>query len=271
MAARETLEQRWQRMSQIEEQLHQDGVFMIAGVDEAGRGPLAGPVAVAAVILPPDARILGLNDSKKLSEKQRLALEPVIKEQAVAWNVTMIDHRVIDKINILQATKLGMRQAVKALDPAAAYLLVDGMELDGVDLPQQGLIKGDARSVSIAAASARNLIFLILQNTSGDVMNDRRTVPYPDSLYSGLTKMSRAERYVFGSNDDYGNHLSECPRFVKSAYCRRPEIGAICSELTTNRRPLTVSSGFRAVFSKIFCKSCTIRSRSPARGCGRLR
>ncbi len=173
MAARETLEQRWQRMSQIEEQLHQDGVFMIAGLDEAGRGPLAGPVAVAAVILPPDARILGLNDSKKLSEKQRLTLEPVIKEQAVAWNVTMIDHRVIDKINILQATKLGMRQAVKALDPAAAYLLVDGMDLDGVDLPQQGLIKGDARSVSIAAAS-------VLAKTA----RDRLMVEY-DAIYPG--------------------------------------------------------------------------------------
>ena len=173
MAARETLEQRWQRMSQIEEQLHQDGMFMIAGVDEAGRGPLAGPVAVAAVILPPDARILGLNDSKKLSEKQRLTLEPVIKEQAVAWNVTMIDHRVIDKINILQATKLGMRQAVKALDPAAAYLLVDGMDLDGVDLPQQGLIKGDARSVSIAAAS-------VLAKTA----RDRLMVEY-DAIYPG--------------------------------------------------------------------------------------
>ena len=173
MAARETLEQRWQRMSQIEEQLYDDGIFLIAGVDEAGRGPLAGPVAAAAVILPPDTRILGLNDSKKLSEKQRLALEPVIKKQAVAWNVTMIDHRVIDKINILQATKLGMRQAVKALDPATAYLLVDGMELDGIDLPQQGLIKGDARSVSIAAAS-------VLAKTA----RDRLMVEY-DAIYPG--------------------------------------------------------------------------------------
>ena len=172
MAARETLEQRWQRMRQIEEQLYQDGVFLIAGVDEAGRGPLAGPVAAAAVILPPDARILGLNDSKKLSEKQRLALEPLIKEQAVAWSVTMIEHNVIDKINILQATKLGMRQAVKALAPAAVYLLVDGMELDGVDLPQQGLIKGDARSVSIAAAS-------ILAKTARDRLMIEYDAKYP--------------------------------------------------------------------------------------------
>ena len=172
-AARETLEQRWLRMSQIEEQLRKDGVFLIAGVDEAGRGPLAGPVAAAAVILPPDARILGLNDSKKLSERQRLALEPVIKETAVAWNVTIIDHRVIDRINILQATKLGMRQAVNALDPAAVYLLVDGMELEGIDLPQQGLIKGDARSVSIAAAS-------VLAKTA----RDRLMIEY-EAMYPG--------------------------------------------------------------------------------------
>ena len=198
MAARETLEQRWQRMSQIEEQLHQDGVFMIAGVDEAGRGPLAGPVAVAAVILPPDARILGLNDSKKLSEKQRLTLEPVIKEQAVAWNVTMIDHRVIDKINILQATKLGMRQAVKALDPAAAYLLVDGMELDEIDLPQQGLIKGDARSVSIAAAS-------VLAKTA----RDRLMVEY-DAIYPGYG-FAKHKGYPTADHKEALRRLGPCP------------------------------------------------------------
>lgn len=198
MAARETLEQRWQRMSQIEEQLHQDGVFMIAGVDEAGRGPLAGPVAVAAVILPPDARILGLNDSKKLSEKQRLALEPVIKEQAVAWNVTMIDHRVIDKINILQATKLGMRQAVKALDPAAAYLLVDGMELDEIDLPQQGLIKGDARSVSIASAS-------VLAKTA----RDRLMVEY-DAIYPGYG-FAKHKGYPTADHKEALRRLGPCP------------------------------------------------------------
>ena len=173
MTARETLTQRWQRMSQIEEELRRTGVKYIAGIDEAGRGPLAGPVAAAAVILPPDTCILGLNDSKKLSEKQRLELEPIIKEQALAWKVVMIDHQVIDRINILQATKLGMRQAVAALEIAPDYLLVDGMELDGVDLPQQGLIKGDARSVSIAAAS-------VLAKTA----RDRLMLEY-DAVYPG--------------------------------------------------------------------------------------
>ena len=172
MTARETLAQRWQRMSQIEEELRRTGVRYIAGIDEAGRGPLAGPVATAAFILPPDACILGLNDSKKLSEKQRLELEPIIKEQALAWKVVLIDHQVIDRINILQATKLGMRQSVAALEPAPDYLLVDGMELDGVDLPQQGLIKGDARSVSIAAAS-------VLAKTARDRLMLKYDAAYP--------------------------------------------------------------------------------------------
>ena len=198
MTGRETIEQRWQRMRQIEEQLYNDGIFLIAGVDEAGRGPLAGPVAAAAVILPPDTRILGLNDSKKLSEKQRLTLEPVIKEQAVAWNVTMIDHRVIDEINILQATKLAMRQAVKALDPAAAYLLVDGMELDGVDLPQQGLIKGDARSVSIAAAS-------ILAKTA----RDRLMIEY-DAKYPGYG-FAKHKGYPTADHKEALRRLGPCP------------------------------------------------------------
>ena len=198
MTGRETIEQRWQRMRQIEEQLYNEGIFLIAGVDEAGRGPLAGPVAAAAVILPPDTRILGLNDSKKLSEKQRLTLEPVIKEQAVAWNVTMIDHRVIDEINILQATKLAMRQAVKALDPAAAYLLVDGMELDGVDLPQQGLIKGDARSVSIAAAS-------ILAKTA----RDRLMIEY-DAKYPGYG-FAKHKGYPTADHKEALRRLGPCP------------------------------------------------------------
>lgn len=198
MTARETLAQRWQRMSQIEEQLHQAGFKYIAGVDEAGRGPLAGPVATAAVILPPDAIILGLNDSKKLSEKQRLELEPIIKRQALAWNVTMIDHRVIDSINILQATKRGMREAIAALDPPPDYLLVDGMELDGVDLPQQGLIKGDARSVSIAAAS-------VLAKTA----RDRLMLEY-DALYPGYG-FAKHKGYPTAEHKEALRRLGPCP------------------------------------------------------------
>ena len=198
MTARETLDQRWQRMSQIEEQLRSAGFGLIAGVDEAGRGPLAGPVATAAVILPPDACILGLNDSKKLSEKQRLELEPIIKEQALAWKVVMIDHQVIDRINILQATKLGMRQAIAALDPPADYVLVDGMELDGLNLPQQGLIKGDARSVSIAAAS-------VLAKTA----RDRLMLEY-DELYPGYG-FAKHKGYSTSEHKEALRRLGPCP------------------------------------------------------------
>ncbi|MBR2783080.1 MAG: ribonuclease HII [Firmicutes bacterium] len=185
-------------MSQIEEQLRREGIELIAGVDEAGRGPLAGPVAAAAVILPPDAWLPGLNDSKKLSEKQRLELEPRIKEQAVAWNVTLIDHLTIDRINILQATKLGMRQAIAALSPAPSYLLVDGFELDGVDLPQQGLIKGDARSVSIAAAS-------VLAKTA----RDRLMLEY-DALYPGYG-FARHKGYPTAEHKEALRRLGPCP------------------------------------------------------------
>ena len=198
MTARETLAQRWQRMSQIEEELRRSGVKHIAGIDEAGRGPLAGPVAAAAVILPPDACILGLNDSKKLSEKQRLELEPLIKEQALAWKVVMVDHQVIDQINILQATKLGMRQAIAALEPAPDYLLVDGMELDGVDLPQQGLIKGDARSVSIAAAS-------VLAKTA----RDRLMLEY-DAVYPGYG-FAKHKGYPTADHKEALRRLGPCP------------------------------------------------------------
>ena len=198
MTPRETLTLRWQRMTQIEEQLYREGYKCIAGVDEAGRGPLAGPVATAAVILPSDACILGLNDSKKLSEKQRLELEPIIKEQALAWQVVMIDHQIIDRINILQATKLGMRKAVAALETAPDYLLVDGMELDGVDLPQQGLIKGDARSVSIAAAS-------VLAKTA----RDRLMLEY-DAIYPGYG-FAKHKGYPTAEHKEALRRLGPCP------------------------------------------------------------
>ena len=177
---------------------YKTGGFIVAGMDEVGRGPLAGNVVTACVVMPDEPVIPWIDDSKKLSEKQRLTLEPVIKEQAVAWNVTMIDHRVIDEINILQATKLAMRQAVQALDPAPAYLLVDGMELDGVDLPQQGLIKGDARSVSIAAAS-------ILAKTA----RDRLMIEY-DAKYPGYG-FAKHKGYPTADHKEALRRLGPCP------------------------------------------------------------
>lgn len=126
---------------------------MICGIDEAGRGPLAGPVAAGAVILPKDCAMLYLNDSKKLSEKRREELFVQIKEQAVAWCVGIVGPERIDEINILQATYEAMRQAVAGLGVKPDLLLNDAVEIPGVDIMQVPIIKGDAKSVSIAAAS----------------------------------------------------------------------------------------------------------------------
>ena len=125
----------------------------ICGIDEAGRGPLAGPVAGGAVILPKDCRLLYLNDSKKLSEKRREELFVQIKEQAVAWSVGIVGPERIDEINILQATYEAMRQAIAGLGVKPDILLNDAVEIPGVDIMQVPIIKGDAKSVSIAAAS----------------------------------------------------------------------------------------------------------------------
>ena len=125
---------------------------MICGIDEAGRGPLAGPVAAGAVILPKDCILLYLNDSKKLSEKRREELFVQIKEQAVAWCVGIVGPERIDEINILQATYEAMRQAVAGLGVKPDLLLNDAVEIPGVDIMQVPIIKGDAKSVSIAAA-----------------------------------------------------------------------------------------------------------------------
>ncbi|MCR4962766.1 MAG: ribonuclease HII [Firmicutes bacterium] len=140
------------QMSVYEQDLAGRGYRLIAGVDEAGRGPLAGPVAAAAVILPPGCLIEKLNDSKKLSPARRLALEPIIREKAIACAVATVDNLIIDEINILEASRLAMVKAVEMLRPAPDYLLLDAMTLP-LDIEQTGLIHGDALSVSIAAAS----------------------------------------------------------------------------------------------------------------------
>ncbi|MDO4581001.1 MAG: ribonuclease HII [Bacillota bacterium] len=143
---------RWQQMCGYERELWARGVYLIAGLDEAGRGPLAGPVTAAAVILPPDCRILGVDDSKKLSPARRAALEPLIKETAVAWAVADVNHRLIDRINILEASRLAMLRALAKLALRPEHLLIDALSLD-TPLPQTAIVKGDANSVSIAAAS----------------------------------------------------------------------------------------------------------------------
>ena len=138
----------------FEHEAMEQGYTLICGVDEAGRGPLAGPVCAAAVILPPDLEIQGLNDSKKLTEKKREALYDVITEQAVAYGIAMSSESEIDEINILQATFLAMKRAVESMAIKPDFVLIDGnREPDLGDLPLRTIVKGDSRSANIAAAS----------------------------------------------------------------------------------------------------------------------
>ncbi len=138
---------------EIERSCRARGITMVCGADEAGAGPLAGAVYAAAVILPPELEIKGLNDSKKLSEKRREQLFPVIQEKAVAWAVAWVDEKEIDEINILNARLLAMKRAIEQLSPAAEYALIDGNRDAGITIPHETVVKGDSRSASIAAAS----------------------------------------------------------------------------------------------------------------------
>ena len=140
-------------MWEIEDSHFENGYKLICGVDEAGRGPLAGPVCAAAVILPPHADIPGLNDSKKLTDKRRRELFPIIKEQAVAYGIGLASHEEIDSINILQATYLAMERALQNLSVKPELALIDGNRAKDFGIPVETVIKGDSRSASIAAAS----------------------------------------------------------------------------------------------------------------------
>jgi len=138
---------------EIEYSLYAEGYKMICGVDEAGRGPLAGPVCAAAVILPKGLELPGLNDSKKLTDKKRRELFPLIKEQAIAYGIGLASHEEIDEINILQATYLAMERAIAQLEGKADFALIDGNRAKDFGLPVRTVIKGDSLSASIAAAS----------------------------------------------------------------------------------------------------------------------
>ena len=140
-------------MWEYENDCFAQGYRMVCGVDEAGRGPLAGPVCAAAVILPPNLEIPGLNDSKKLSDKKRRELFPVIQEKALAYGIGFADHNEIDEINILQATYLAMERAIAQLSVKPDMALIDGNRAKDFGLPVQTVVHGDSLSASIAAAS----------------------------------------------------------------------------------------------------------------------
>ena len=146
--------ERLTNLKEIEKDLHQKGINYIAGIDEAGRGPLAGPVVVASVIMPEDSMIEGVNDSKKVSEKKREKLYDLIIEEAISYSVAIIGQDEIDNINILNATKKGLTTCVKELDIKPDLIIVDALnKIDTQGIPYQSIIKGDAKCYSIAAAS----------------------------------------------------------------------------------------------------------------------
>jgi len=176
-------EDRLNEMLAYERKLWAEGIDYIAGVDEVGRGPLAGPVVTCAVILPKDFKLLGVDDSKKLSPKKRDELFDQIKEAAIAWNIGRREADCIDDINILEATKEAMLDAVNGLAVKPGHVLIDAVKLKKLEIPQTAIIKGDATSVSIAAASI-----------IAKVTRDREMVEMA-KVYPG---------YAFDSNKGYG-------------------------------------------------------------------
>ena len=143
---KEKEEQRLISLKEIEEEIYNSGVNYICGIDEAGRGPLAGPVVVAAVIMPRNSMIEGVNDSKKVSEKKREALYDIITNEAISYGVGIIDQKEIDRVNILNATKEGLTMAVKELSPKPDTIIVDALNnIDTFGIPYKSIIKGDAK------------------------------------------------------------------------------------------------------------------------------
>lgn len=145
--------ERYFRTTVYERRAYDQGRKYVAGLDEAGRGPLAGPVVAGCVILDPDVPIIGLDDSKKLSAKKREELFEIITKKAIAWSVGIVGPRMIDRINILQATRRAMKDAVEAIDRPIDFLLIDALRLPAVEIMQKPLIEGESKSASIAAAS----------------------------------------------------------------------------------------------------------------------
>lgn len=182
----------------IENALYAQGVTHICGVDEAGRGPLAGPVCAAAVILPAGLTIEGLNDSKKLTDKKRRALYPIIQQKAIAYGIALVDEKQIDAINILQATLQAMREAVSALPILPDFVLVDGNQDPQLQLPTRTVVQGDAKSASIAAAS-------VLAKVTRDMLMETEAKKYPQygfEIHKGYgTKLHYAALRQFGPSE----------------------------------------------------------------------
>lgn len=176
---KEKEEQRLIKIKEIDEEFFKKGVKYVAGIDEAGRGPLAGPVVVACVIMPEDSMIEGVNDSKKISEKKREALYEKITEEAISYGVGIVNQDEIDELNILRATKKALTMALKEMETKPNVILVDALTgIDTLGIPYKSIIKGDANSYSIAAAS------IIAKVTRDRIMREWDKV-YPEYGFAG--------------------------------------------------------------------------------------
>ena len=176
---KEKEEQRLIELKKIDKEFYNMGIEYVAGIDEAGRGPLAGPVVVACAIMPENSMIEGVNDSKKITESKREKLYDLIVNEAISYGVGIINQDEIDEINILQATKKGLTEAIKSMEIKPNLILVDALEgIDTLGIPYKSIIKGDAKSYSIAAAS------IIAKVTRDRIMREWDKI-YPEYGFSG--------------------------------------------------------------------------------------
>ena len=203
---------RLEKMLAYEKELYTQGIQLIAGVDEVGRGPLAGPVVAAAVILPKACKIPGLNDSKKIPKSKHKEIYEAVLQNAVAIGIGIKDNQVIDQVNIYEATKLAMMEAIGQLEPQPQHLLIDAMRLD-LPISQTSIIKGDANSLSIAAAS-------IVAKVTRDQMMEEFDREYPG--------------YDFAQNAGYGTakHLAGLDKLGVTPIHRRSfePVKSICED-----------------------------------------
>lgn len=179
---------RLKNLWEFEKESFNFGFNLVAGLDEAGRGPLAGPVVASAVILPKFLLIEDINDSKKLSEKKRDELYMKIQDAAIDIGVGIVDNRIIDEINILNATKLAMKRAVDSLNNKPDFMLIDALEITDIDIRQKSIIKGDSKSISIAAAS-------IIAKVTRDNMVKEYDKKYPQYKFSKHKGYGTKEHY----------------------------------------------------------------------------
>lgn len=194
---------------EIEHQCFESGCQIVCGVDEAGRGPLAGPVCAAAVILPPDLEIPGLNDSKKLTDKKRRELFDVITTEAVAYGIALVGEKEIDEINILQATFRAMEQAVNRMDVHPDLVLIDGNRAPALPMPVKTVIKGDSLSASIAAAS-------ILAKVTRDRLMEQLDEKYPE--YGFATHKGYGTKRHYEALREFGPCEIHRKTFLKKFY-----------------------------------------------------